>query len=186
MSSYQVINPCITGKFNTSYSGKTPLEAATNFWDSLSNHITNNVPKFAFTMEGGDGRLHHFIVEERVSKKNTHDGKINISELSLGLTADKISAFKNMCNKAKNNKFGGAHKKRYKDDDSSDSDDEINEEDHELDKKLNLLKFRNVSQPIPYVWYFPAVYEINKIYIPTFKIPLTPYVEIEVSSAIMG
>ena len=184
MPSYHLINPCITGEFNTDYSGKTPLEAATAFWDTLSNHITNNVPKFAFTMEGTDGRLHHFMVEEKVSSKNTHDGKINISELSLGMTADKISTFKNMCGKASNNKFGGAHKQRYKDNDDSSSD-EIND-DSDLDKKLNLLKFRNVSQPIPYVWYYPAIYEIKNIYIPTFKIPLTPYVEIELSSAIMG
>lgn len=185
MPCYHLINPCITGEFNTDYSGNTPLEAANSFWDTLSNHITNNVPTFAFTMEGTDGRLHHFMVEEKVSKKNTHDGKINISELSLGLTADKISAFKDMCGKA-NRKIGGAHKHRYKDNDDSSSDDEINDDDSVLDKKLNLLKFRNVSQPIPYVWYYPAIYEIKNIYIPTFKIPLTPYVELELSSAILG
>ena len=85
MTNFRLVNPYIEGDFNKVYSGKTAQTAARNVWENLSKHITNNVPKFAFTLERvNDGELFHYMIQE---KSQIVDGnmnaQINLSEIEV-------------------------------------------------------------------------------------------------------
>lgn len=65
MSNYKVINPYFEGSMNTSFSGSDAKEAAENAWLAMSKFMTNNVPKFAFSLENlNDGSVHHLVVKK--------------------------------------------------------------------------------------------------------------------------
>src|SRR3990172_8221718 len=118
MSNYKLINPYIEGTMITSFSGASHLDAACCAWNALSKYITNNVPKFAFTLENiNDGRLYHFLVKESLSGNRSADFKI--SEINLKLKQDAISQFKNRLSM----RGGKKHKKKHDDDDDDDDDD---------------------------------------------------------------
>jgi len=199
MTNYQLVNPYIEGKFNTVFSGNTPQDAAIKAWDSVSQYITNNVPKFAFTMERlNDKKLYHYVVKENV-KKNTRLVDYSISELNLSLTDTQIQTFRKQSDKMRHgksankdandddNQEGGHFCRRHKrmncrlthddDDSSSDSDSDIYEQ-------VKALKYRQMPQPVVYWWYTPGLYNFESLYIPTFVVPLTPYIELDLSSAV--
>ena len=61
-SNYKFVNPHIEGDFKNLFSGKNHIDAARIAWEKLSTNFTNNLPKFAFTLEKvGDGKLYHFL-----------------------------------------------------------------------------------------------------------------------------
>lgn len=184
MSNYKLVNPCIGGNMNTIYSGKSHLDAAKNTWVNLSQYLTNSVPRFAFTLEKtSDGKLHHFLVSEKADagKKTSY----SISSLDINLSSKQSNAFKNDVKdiQAKLNaedgdeQDGGDKKKhRYRDDDSS--------SDSELEDAIRLMKYKvaQKAQPIYYWWYNPLVYNAVDLYIPTFTVPLSPYVHINLNN----
>ena len=49
--SYQLVNPIIEGTFQDVYDAKTPIVAADNMWNNLTEHIVSHVPRFIFTMK---------------------------------------------------------------------------------------------------------------------------------------
>jgi hypothetical protein len=185
MTKYNLVNPCIGGSLNTQFGGRNPLDAANSTWHSISKYLTNNVPRFAFTLENtSTGSLHHFNVNETVD--SNRNASFSITELDINLSPKATSSFKNevhnIIGKFNTNLNGGA-KKRYEDesdDDSSSSSDS----DSELQNALRLLKYK--SQPIVYWWYNPLVYKAVDLYVPTFVVPIAPYVHINLNSAFMG
>lgn len=200
MTNYQLVNPYIDGKFNTVFSGNTPQDAAIKAWDSVSQYITNNVPKFAFTIERlNDKKLYHYVVKENV-KKNTRLVDYAISELNLNLTDTQIQNFRKQSEKMRHGKNnnenddaddqeGGHYCKRHKrhncrhavgdeDDDSSSS------SDSDIYRQVQAMKYRQMPQPVVYWWYTPGLYNFESLYIPTFVVPLTPYIELDLSSAV--
>jgi hypothetical protein len=73
-----------------------------------------------------------------------------------------------------------------KDDDDSDS--STTEDSDSVYDRVRLFKAKNTAQQqIAYWWYTPYLYRIDTIvesvYIPTFAVPLMPYIEISMSSA---
>ncbi len=179
MSKYRLINPVIKGEFSVSFSGKSGIEAASNAWSSLSSYITNDVPKFAFTMEKeSDGSLHHFLLKESSSGKG--DANYEITELDLKLKPQDEKKFrKKISDSASDPKemSGGKHKKHHhdsKDDDSSSS----SSSSSSVYSALSLYKNRMRSLPISYWWYDPFVYNVESVFIPTFVVPINPYIEI--------
>ena len=69
----------------------TNMEAAKEAWVRISEHITNNVPRFAFTLEEtSTGTLHSFQVEEDPKGKNA---EYNITELEVKLTPQQVKEF---------------------------------------------------------------------------------------------
>jgi hypothetical protein len=182
MSQYKLVNPIIGGSFETTYKGKTQLEAGRNAWDSMSTYLTGSVPKFLFTLQNtNDGQLHHFTVNETV----THGKNIeySLNELQLNMTTDQQKNFKNQLTKVDKKvsglQNGGKHRK---DDDSSSS---SSSDDEEFYEKLRYMK-NKYSQPITYWWYNPIVYGVDNLYIPTFTVPLTPYVHVNLTSAFLN
>lgn len=177
MSNYKLINPSIEGNITSSFSGTSQLDAAVDTWNSLSKYITNNVPRFAFTLENsGDGTLHHFLVKENLSGGGSANYKI--SEINVDMKASDIKSFKNRIanfKKSKAQEGGKKHKKHHHDDDDSSS---SSTSSSEIFSALKLYKQATRPVPIGYWWYDPLVYRLDSIYIPTFVAPLTPYIEV--------
>jgi hypothetical protein len=190
MTKYNLVNPCIGGSIDTQYGGKSHLEAAKNAWEDFSQHLTNSVPKFAFTLERAtDGKLYHFTVNEKIG--GGKNASYSITELDVNLSPKQISSLKSDYNNMQNKLEGqlGGKKHRYHDGDKkNDKDDSSSssESDSDLANAIRLLKYKQQNQPIVYWWYNPLVYRTNDLYIPTFVAPLSPYVHINLNSAFMG
>ena len=54
---YKLVNPYIVGNMNTTFSGNSPLEAATNAYKELSQYFNNDIPQFYFTMQKVAGKV---------------------------------------------------------------------------------------------------------------------------------
>ena len=194
MVKYDLVNPCILGQFNSTYETKTSLDAAKQFWNELTPHITNNLPEMYITLQSG-GTLHHFKIREKISE-GSKMANYTISEVSLNISAKEKKLFTSQIQQVKQERLsqieqqvGGENKKtkRYKgvepsssshSDSKSDSDSD-SDSDSENDKDyFNFSRYKRISQPIVYWHYTPFIYRITKFFTPTFNIPLTPYVHI--------
>ncbi len=177
MSQYKLINPHIEGDFIQTYNGKTSLLAAQSFWNSFSKYITNNLPKFAFTLERvSDGKLLNFLVKESGSDKLTDFTITQLKNVNASRTKKRLSRLQS----------GG-----FDDDDSSSSSSSSDEDDSsssssdndstsDIYKKIKRKKVQHLPQPIRVFVYDPVVYGETKVFIPTFTIPLTPYISIKI------
>jgi hypothetical protein len=186
---YALVNPYIRGDLNNSFTGKNGLDAANKAYSKLSNYFNNNVPKFYFTLQKikntksiGKGRINdylHFKVVE------TKDGKsVQYKIVPYDMTGSGIKVFKKKLSKillSEKKLEGGSEqeggkrkksKKKSKESSSSSSDWLSDSEDHKYKKAISY-------QPIYHWWYDPYLYKLQKMYIPTFVPPLTPYVEID-------
>lgn len=193
---YKLVNPYIDGSMNISFEGENGIDAANKAWDTISENLTNNVPKFAFSLEKvNDGTLQHFVVSEMLS--GNKDVSFSIDELSLGMTPIQEQVFKKLITESaeKRNsiqKQNGGYRRRYEDDDSSvsSSSSSTSSEEKELYNKLRYMKIEADShkpvKKITYWWYNPTVYKLNNLYIPTFKVPLSPYVQLNTNSSYWG
>jgi len=169
MSNYRLINPCLEGNIVNTFNGKSNLDAALSAWTTLSQYITNNVPRFAFTLENTrDGGMCHFMVEESLTGGNKAD--YNISQMNIKMKSSEEKEFKKRSSAFSKSKKGGRPHKKDDDDSSSDSD--------ELYSTLKLHKMLTKQTPISYLWYDPMIYKFESLYIPTFVAPLTPYIEV--------
>ena len=172
MPKYTLMNPAIVGTLSSTFSGNDSLDAATTAWNALSKYMTNNVPKFAFTLEDTKGKLHHFKIAEKLSGGGSASYKIEEIDVKqepkdVQAFKDRVSAFR----KSKAQAGGKKHRKHDDDDDSSSS-------SSEAFSALKLYKQATKPWPIGYWWYDPFVYRFDSLYIPTFVAPLTPYIEI--------
>jgi len=203
MVNYKLVNPVIRGELKSTVSSDNINDAADKIWNKISAHITNDVPNFAFSIKDmSDDSLYHFQVSEKKTG-NKHGDRVtyNIKQLKIkkeneNKLKNSINAFEDSIQDGGNNfheednddveasddkfignLFGG--KKRYKsyddDDDSSSSEEEL----HNIYNKARLNNYMNAIQPITYWWYNPLAYELNTLYIPTFQVPLTPYVQMD-------
>lgn len=189
MSSFKLVNPLILGDLNTEYSAKNAKDAADQAWNSLSKHITGNVPRFGFSLkDNSSDKLYHFLVKEKISNNKIVD--YSIDPVDIKMTDQQEKGFVNHVNKLNskiNSQIGGKKKKRYEKDD--DDDESSSSSSSDSDKVYNKLNFYNSKKyPFYYWWYNPLIYTIygtkyNSVYIPTFTLPFYPYIELDVSSA---
>src|SRR5438105_13143025 len=126
MENYKLINPFIEGSLKCHFNGDDNLDAAQNTWNTLSKYITNNVPKFAFTLENTkDGTLSHFLVKETMNGNDSV--KYKILELDDYNNLGNINDFKSRFSKfIDSRKLSGGkkhrkHKHNREDDGSSSS-----------------------------------------------------------------
>ena len=63
-------------------------------------------------------------------------------------------------------------RKRYNASSSSSSDSDSD------DEYFNFGKYRRLTQPISFFYYTPSIYKVNSVFLPTFNVPLTPYVKL--------
>jgi hypothetical protein len=175
MPNYKLVNPNIQGTLSTSYDASSPLNAANSFWNDFTKHIYNGLPKFAFSMKDDDGKLHNFICHEKESGDSEN---FNIEEVEVK-SSDANKLEKRL------QQLGGQtkepEKKKKRNDDDDDDEDEEDAFDTE-DERYNRIRYnRNLTAPIVYWWYTPALYTqyLKSFYMPTFY-KLAPYVEVEV------
>ena len=183
MKSYTLVNPQLKGSIDVEFKCNSAIEAANLAYDTISKYFSNNVPNFSFTLQKGGSKFFHFDVKEKINKNNkikfvieenstitNIDGlvkfiKINEEELEGGYKDDKHE---------KDDKHA-KHSKKYKfddDDSSSSSDSSDSDDDYYYYKPIT----RNM--PITYWSYYPYVYNLKKVYVPTFVSSVTPYVYI--------
>ena len=180
MPNFRLVNPVVLGSAKTSFNTSSPSNAAKMTWESLSSHMVNSNPKFAFTLQNtSDGKLFHFLVKEKVTNKKVD---YTIDQLSLSLNKKDEEGLINHASKIMDEQEGGADDKKKKSDSSdSDSDSSSTESVYE---KIKMMKNRNTLGPITYWWYYPYFYRVDSyvdsVYIPTFQYPIAPYVELHV------
>jgi len=189
MKSFKLVNPLIVGSFNTDYTAETGLDAANQFWNDFSTHITGNLPNIYVTLrEEGTRNLSHYKISEKVNK-GSKSTEFTISEYNAELSDAKTKKFlkevenyENKVNAKISRQTGGddnkkdgekkPEKKRYKDSSSSSSN------DSDSDDYYNFGKYRRLTQPITMFYYTPLLYSVPSVFIPTFNVPLTPYVKL--------
>lgn len=167
---YTLVNPTIKGSMKTSFSCSSDSEAGNKAWTELSQHLTGFVPKFHFTLQKGGRKLKHFVVSEMKENKEV---KFKIKPYKLKMTADQIDSFFRARNN--NKQIGGKRKKKYikEEDDSSSS---SSSSDEYSNNQLYLY-----ANPVTYYWYNPYLYQIETMFVPTFAVPIVPYVEIDLT-----
>ena len=187
MKNYILINPQIQGSIDTKFKTHSALDAAKIAYETLSKYFSNNIPKFSFTLQkGGSDKLYHFDVTEKITSENKI--RYNITE---NKNVTNLENFKKFLEDSDEKIKGGGsdeeqtggkhhkkkHKKKYKfddDDSSSSSDSSSSDEDY-----YYYYKPLNRSQPITYWAYYPSLYNLQKIYVPTFVPSVTPYIYIQ-------
>ncbi len=184
VNKYKLVNPYIKGEFESKVDAKNSIDAAKQFYKSLSEHFNNSVPKFYFTIQkggSGKGKFYHFVVNEK-RKNEEVDYSIKPFEIK-----DENRAMKNYLSNFENFKGrynGGAKKNRRssrssskqsrrsssrrKDDDSSSTD--SSEYYREATTYVPV-----VSQPFTYMYYDPIVYQVDTVFFPTFYSYNTPF-----------
>ena len=81
--------------------------------------------------------------------------------------------------------------KRYLEDNEDDDDDsDKDDSDKEFFDKIKQAKKNNNNKAVVYWWYDPTVYyrvyDLSRVFMPTFVSPILPYVELNLSSAFLG
>ena len=170
MVKYKLVNPVIKGDMKTIFDAKNPKDAAKKIWSTLSQYITNTLPRFAFTFRA-DKSYHHFLVEETIEGD---DVKFNLQPLKINANSKAMKDFKKQLKQMGGNKDDKKKKKIGLDDDDLDD--------------LKFLMNRYMRGPITYWGYYPFLYtEVfhrlgNAIvptgFIPTFISDIIPYIEI--------
>ena len=61
-NNYNLVNPYIKGKIETSVKAKNSREAASVIYTNLSEHFNNAIPAFYFTIQKGSGKFYNFKV----------------------------------------------------------------------------------------------------------------------------
>jgi hypothetical protein len=186
---FELINPYIEGSFKTIFTGTTAINAADTCFKNISTYIRNPMPSFYFTLKNmKGGKLYHFKVSEKLINSNTSD--YSIAELDLNIEKQNIDTFEKKIDtlksrqENKNNLKGGKSKKTLDDfDDDSSSSSSDSDEPKNYSNKTYTEYVYQPQQPILYYWYDPYIYNIPTFYTPHFSLPVTPLVEINLSSA---
>lgn len=177
-NSYVLVNPHIEGQFKTTIKANNSEEAANMFYSDLSEHFSNAVPSFYFTIQkgaSGNGKYYHFKAKES-RKKN--DVTFSIKSVQLENESRNIDGFKSRLEETKHKLDGGAKKKKKSkskkriDDDDSDFD-SSSDSDYYVRSSKSVL-----SQPIYYWWYDPYLYNIDYVYVPPLYSYTTPTVQL--------
>ena len=182
VNSYTLINPYIKGKFETTMKAKNSHEAATNLYKNLSEHFSNELSEFYFTLQKG-GKYYHFKVNE---KKNKNEVLYDINEFHITdenymdtKFKSKLDAYKAKIedqdggSKPKKKKKSKKHHKKSKSSKSSHSDDSS---DYSSDSDDIYIRTRKsyYTEPIYYWWYDPYIYNIDTLMIPSIYPYTTP------------
>jgi hypothetical protein len=191
MSGFKLVNPLIKGNLTTKFTTKDANKAAADAWNAISEHIVGNIPQLGMTLQNmSDDSLHHFMVKETDS--GSKKAKFTIEPVTIKMSATQQKKFIAQVNKVEEDlesKQAGGRKHRYdskKDDDSSSS-----SSDESIYERAKLFRRSNyVVQPLNYWWYSPLLYKsvpnYSSFFVPTFVVPMNPYIEIEVTSAFWG
>ena len=181
VNSYVLVNPHIEGQFETTVKANNSEEAAQKLYRELSEHFSNSIPSFYFTIQkgtSGNGKYYHFKAKE--SRKN-NEVTFSINSIQLDNEDRNINAFKSRLedNKQKRAQAGGKkkHRRSRKVEDDSELDSDSDDYIHVSKSVLN--------QPIYYWWYDPYLYDIDYVYIPSLYSYTTPTLQLSLVPTLM-
>jgi len=180
MKNFSLVNPLILGQFNTEYKADNGINAISQFWNDLSTHVTNNMPSLYVTLKSSDNQLSHYKISEKI-KNGTRITDYTITEFNREMSQketdtflEKVEKFKSEMNVKIQRQTGGAKKpSRDRDEDSSSSSESTDDDEY-----YNFSKYRRMSQPISMWYYTPSIYNVNSVFVPTFNVPIVPYIKI--------
>ncbi len=180
---YKLVNPYIKGEFETKVNAKNSLEAAKSFYNNLSEHFNNNVPKFYFTIQkggSGKGKFYHFEVKEK-KVNDSVDYTIKPFEIkgedeAIAQYLNNFEHFKGRFNggaarkgSRKGSKKGSRRSSRRDEEDSSESDDFYREAKSYVPV---------TSSPFYYMYYDPLLYKVDSVFIPAYYAYVSAFSEI--------
>lgn len=188
VNTYQLVNPYIKGKMKTSIKAKNSIEAATQLYSSMSEHFSNALPKFLFTIQKGgslESKMYHFQVTE---KRNSDNNEVTFKlEEFKGPPEQLIDQFKSKlknhiqkieqdggAKKKKHSKRSKSSKHRKKSKNSSDSESDSESDFTSSDDMYIKTRKYYYTQPIYSWWYDPFAYGVEDIYLQTFYSWATP------------
>ena len=165
--SYILLNPYLEGKKIVSNKSNINL-AADEIWSDLSTKIKNYIPEFYFSIQhGGDNKIHHIRVRESLENNKV---KFNLKVLSNKKyhANDKVllAEIKNI-----GEMTGG---RKHKHDDSSSSSSSSSEE------IVYTFPKSKYSSPLLSLNYYPSIYGVRNILLPSFVGSFTPFVRLNI------
>jgi hypothetical protein len=165
--SYILLNPYLEGKKIVSPKSNLNL-AADEIWSDLSTKVKNYIPEFYFSIQNiKDNKIHHIRVRENLENNKV---KYNLKVLTNKRyhANDKVllSEIKNI-----NDMKGG---KRHRRDDSSSS---SSSSDEEIVYTFPKNKY---NSPIVSLNYYPSIYGVRNILLPSFVGSFTPFVRLNI------
>lgn len=178
MVNYTLVNPFIRGEMQTEFSASSNINAANKCWSTMSKHFTNYIPKFAFTLQNDEGGLHHFEVSESMDPTSKRVD-YTINEMNNSVSEENEEKIKKSARKLQ--KGGSSHsskrRHRYNKYGLNDDEDDDSDSDDYLCETLKYEHMRRRSQQPILLWnYYPAIYDVEYYFFPTFEAPLTPYI----------
>jgi len=184
MKSFKLVNPLILGQFNTEYKAESGIDAIGQFWGDLSTHITNNIPALYVTLKDENGELIHYKISEKI-KEGLKIADYTISEVDNKMTSEEeakflknIEEYEKKLNETINKQVGGVKKPvRSRHNDSSSSSSTLSADSDEEDY-YNFTRYKRLTQPISMWYYTPSIYRVGSVFVPTFNVPVVPYVKI--------
>jgi hypothetical protein len=160
MNNYTLANPQVMGTMQTKYTARNDREAGLMAFREMSQHFSNNVPSFPFTLKRG-GDYIHYKAREKVN--STGDVRFTVRKIDKPINEREMRSF---IKHADSNLAGGSFS-YYDDDDSSSS---SNKKSYDYHRKPL------ASSPITHWQYYPKIYPYQYSYMPQFVQGISPYV----------
>lgn len=161
---YILLNPSIKGKKFKS-DEKTAEGAASDIWGRFSKNIKNYSPEFYFTIKNAStNKMYHFQVNEELQNEKV---KFTINKFNCKKEDEKV-LLDSLDSEVME---GGKHHRRHKDNDSSSSSSSSSDLSFKLGRKGALYNTLSLT-------YYPSIYGVRNIFIPTFITRFTPYINV--------
>ncbi len=164
--SFVLLNPYLEGKKIVSHKSNLNL-AADEIWTDLSTKIKNYIPEFYFTIQNiEDNKIHHIRVRESLDNTKV---KYNLKVL----TNKKYHANNKVLLKEIKNigDMRGGRKKHHYDSSSSSS--------SSSDEMVFTFPKKH-QEPILSLNYYPSIYGVRNILLPSFVGSFTPFVKLNI------
>jgi hypothetical protein len=164
---YILLNPSIKGKKFKSEE-KTAEGAASEIWGKFSKNIKNFSPEFYFTIKSASSnKMYHFQVNEELQNEKVKFtiNKFNCEEKNEKVLLDSLDS---------EVMEGGKHEKRHKRRDDSSSSSSSSTRDNysfRLGQRGSLYNTLSLT-------YYPSIYGVRNIFVPTFVTRFTPYINV--------
>jgi len=159
---YILLNPSIKGK-NFKSDEKTAEGAASDIWGRFSKNIKNYSPEFYFTIKNASNdKMYHFQVNEELQNEKV---KFTINKFNCKKEDEKI-LLDSLDSEVME---GGKQRRKHKDSSSSSS--SSSDMSFKLGRRSSLYNTLSLT-------YYPSIYGVRNIFIPSFVTRFTPYINV--------
>ncbi len=161
---YILLNPSIKGK-NFKSDEKTAEGAASDIWGRFSKNIKNYSPEFYFSIKNkSNDKIYHFQVNEEL-----HNDKVKFTINKFNCSKENEKILLDSLNSNSEVMEGGKHHKHKHDSSSSSS--SSSDLSFRLGRRNSLYNTLSLT-------YYPSIYGVRNIFIPTFVTRFTPFINV--------